>query len=68
MTTGRNSTVYQAARVANLGIGATRGIDAVLDQYGLDALLLPAEGYATSPAAIVRFQAAVVCFHDLIVA
>lgn len=28
-------------------IGGTNGIDAVLDQYGLDALVLPSEGFAT---------------------
>ncbi len=39
----------------DLYIGATNGIDAVLDQYGLDALVLPSEGYATAPAAIVGY-------------
>jgi hypothetical protein len=54
MTTGRNTTTYQDARAADFAIGATRGIDAVISQYGLDALILPTEGYASSPAAIVR--------------
>lgn len=53
MTTGRDSPAYKAARAADLDIGATRGIDAALDLYGLDALLVPSEGNATSPAARV---------------
>ncbi len=46
-TPGINSTEYLAARAADMMIGATNGIDAVLDQYGLDALVLPSEGFAT---------------------
>jgi amidase len=54
-TPGTNSSEYLAARAANLMIGATNGIDAVLDQYGLDALVLPSEGFATGPPAIVGY-------------
>lgn len=53
-TTGKNTTIYLDARAADVDIGSTRGIDAVLDAYGLDALVLPTEGYASAPAAIVR--------------
>ncbi|KAJ9094307.1 hypothetical protein QFC20_006935 [Naganishia adeliensis] len=54
-TPGTNSSEYLAARAANVMIGATNGIDAVLDQYGLDALVLPSEGFATGPPAIVGY-------------
>jgi amidase len=54
-TPGTNSSEYLAARAENLAIGATNGIDAVLDQYGLDALVLPSEGFATGPPAIVGY-------------
>ncbi|KAJ9094744.1 hypothetical protein QFC21_005902 [Naganishia friedmannii] len=54
-TPGTNSSEYLAARAADLMLGATNGIDAVLDQYGLDALILPSEGYSTGPPAIVGY-------------
>jgi amidase len=52
-TPGTNSSEYLAARAADLMIGS--GIDTVLDQYGLDALILPSEGFATGPPAIVGY-------------
>ena len=51
---------YQAALARNRDIGGTRGIDAVIDQYQLDALIAP----LTSPAFMIdlvygdRFQGA----------
>jgi amidase len=54
-TTGKNSTAYLAARAESIDIGRTRGIDAVLDQYGADALVLPTEGYASSLAAVAGY-------------
>lgn len=41
---------YFEALASNRDLGATRGIDAVLRQYQLDALVLPARGKATRPA------------------
>ena len=35
---------YFAALAANKDLGATRGIDATLKKYDLDALLLPTSG------------------------
>lgn len=52
-TPGINSPEYLDARAADLMIGS--GIDTVLDQYGLDALILPSEGFATGPPAIVGY-------------
>lgn len=54
-TTGKNATVYLEARATDLDIGRTRGIDATLDQYGADALVLPTEGYASSLAAVAGY-------------
>ncbi|KAJ9121281.1 hypothetical protein QFC24_004617 [Naganishia onofrii] len=54
-TPGTNSSEYLAARAADVMLGATNGIDAVLDQYGLDALILPSEGFSTGPPAIVGY-------------
>ncbi|KAL8280372.1 hypothetical protein RQP46_007289 [Phenoliferia psychrophenolica] len=54
-TTGKDTDFYKAARAADLDIGRTRGIDAVLKKYNLDALVLPSEGYATAPAAIAGY-------------
>jgi len=36
-------------------MGATQGIDAALKAYNLDALVLPAPGYTTVPAAIAGY-------------
>lgn len=38
---------YHAALVANLDLGRTRGIDATLKKYNLDAILLPTAGRAS---------------------
>jgi len=54
MTSGKDSAEYLLARANTFRLGATEGIDAVLDKYQLDALLLPAEDGATEPAAVVR--------------
>lgn len=48
-TSGYNST-YFAALASNREMGSTHGIDAALKTHGLDALVLPAEGFTTSPA------------------
>ncbi|KAJ3730264.1 amidase signature domain-containing protein [Lentinula raphanica] len=50
---GRNEA-YGRALARNVELGATRGIDAVLKEYGLDALVLPAKGTHT-PAAIAGY-------------
>ncbi|KAJ3828045.1 amidase signature enzyme [Lentinula raphanica] len=52
-TEGRNEA-YGRALARNVELGATRGIDAVLKEYGLDALVLPAKGTHT-PAAIAGY-------------
>ncbi len=36
-------------------LGATRGIDAALKEFNLDALILPAPGLTTVPAAIAGY-------------
>ena len=49
-TTGHNSAFFEAL-ASNKELGATRGIDASLKTYNLDALVLPAPGLvATTPA------------------
>lgn len=49
-TTGRNSTFFKAL-ASNKELGGTRGIDAALKTYNLDALVLPVPGLvATVPA------------------
>jgi amidase len=49
-TDGFNAS-YAEALAMNRDIGATRGIDAALQQYNLDALVLPAAGkYTSRPA------------------
>jgi hypothetical protein len=48
-TTGRNAT-FQAALAVYHDLGRTRGIDAALKQFKLDALVLPAPGLTTVPA------------------
>lgn len=49
-----NSTYYQALAFDH-DLGRTRGIDAALQKYNLDALVLPASGYAAVPAAIAGY-------------
>ncbi|KAJ6566552.1 amidase signature enzyme [Mycena capillaripes] len=46
---------YFAALAANHDIGSTRGIDFVLKEFSLDALVLPAPGYTPSIAAGVGY-------------
>ncbi|KAI0923070.1 hypothetical protein AcW1_002450 [Taiwanofungus camphoratus] len=53
-TTGFNSTYY-GALAFDKEMGATQGIDAALKAYNLDALILPAPGYTTVPAAIAGY-------------
>ncbi|KAF9477159.1 amidase signature enzyme [Pholiota conissans] len=55
-TNGRNATFFKTLAY-NKEIGATRGIDAALDERMLDALVLPAAGYslATTPAALAGY-------------
>ncbi|KAF5343741.1 hypothetical protein D9756_011530 [Leucocoprinus leucothites] len=48
-------SAYFAALAADHDLGSTRGIDAVLQQHKLDALVLPATGFTTVPAAIVGY-------------
>ncbi|KAJ3983326.1 amidase signature enzyme [Lentinula detonsa] len=52
-TNGRDEA-YGKALARNLELGATRGIDAVLKEYNLDALVLPAKDTHT-PAAIAGY-------------
>ncbi|KAJ7720972.1 amidase signature enzyme [Mycena maculata] len=53
-TTGFNAT-YFAALAADHELGSTQGIDFVLKEFNLDALVLPAEGLTTVPAAVVGY-------------
>lgn len=48
-TTGRNSSFFQSLSF-DKDLGATRGIDAALKAFNLDALILPAPGFTTVPA------------------
>jgi amidase len=53
-TTGRNAAYFQALAF-NKDLGATRGIDAALKKFDLDALVLPAPGFTAIPAAIAGY-------------
>ncbi|KAF9463205.1 amidase signature enzyme [Collybia nuda] len=53
-TKGFNST-YFAALSANHELGGSRGIDAALKMHNLDALVLPAPGFTSTPAAIAGY-------------
>ncbi|KAL0581675.1 hypothetical protein V5O48_000378 [Marasmius crinis-equi] len=53
-TDGFNSTYYQAVN-SHYELGRTRGIDAVLKELNLDALVLPATVPATTPPAIAGY-------------
>ncbi|KAH8112419.1 amidase signature enzyme [Phellopilus nigrolimitatus] len=53
-TNGFNSTYFQALAF-DKELGATRGIDAALQAHNLDALILPAPGFTTVPAAIAGY-------------
>ncbi|KAJ7861718.1 amidase signature enzyme [Mycena olivaceomarginata] len=46
---------YFAALAADHDLGSTRGIDFVLKKFNLDAIVLPAPGFTTSPAAVVGY-------------
>ncbi|KZP17361.1 amidase signature enzyme [Athelia psychrophila] len=46
---------YHAALAANADLGRTRGIDATLKKYTLDAILLPTAENATTPPAIAGY-------------
>ena len=47
ITTGRNSNFFEALALSK-ELGATRGIDAALKTYNLDALVLPVPGLLAS--------------------
>ncbi|KAF9219214.1 amidase signature enzyme [Gyrodon lividus] len=53
-TTGFNASYYQSLAF-DKELGAMRGIDAALETYTLDGLVLPAPGYTTVPAAIAGY-------------
>ncbi|KAJ7120177.1 amidase signature enzyme [Mycena epipterygia] len=53
-TNGFDATFF-AALAADHDLGSTRGIDFVLKKFDLDALVLPAHGLTTSPAAVVGY-------------
>ena len=51
-TTGIKHELYQYSLAENIRIGATDGIDAALQKYNLDALVLPTEGIGATPAGL----------------
>jgi amidase len=53
-TMGMNQTYFDALET-DIRIGGVDGIDAALSMHKLDALVLPATGPTTSPAAIVGY-------------
>ncbi|KAF9525291.1 amidase signature enzyme [Crepidotus variabilis] len=53
-TTGRNSTYFKTLS-SNKDVGGKRGIDAALTANRLDALMAPALGWLTTPAAIAGY-------------
>ncbi|KAF8992753.1 amidase signature domain-containing protein [Cyathus striatus] len=53
-TTGRNATFFQSLAFDH-ELGGARGIDAALKQFRLDALVLPAAGLTTVPAALTGY-------------
>ncbi|KAG1740450.1 amidase signature domain-containing protein [Suillus paluster] len=46
---------YFAALAENFDLGRTRGIDATLTQFNLDAIILPTDGPAAGPAGIAGY-------------
>ncbi|KAI0030559.1 amidase signature enzyme [Vararia minispora EC-137] len=53
-----NTTVdsaYFAALTADADLGRTRGIDGTLKKFNLDAILLPTDGFTSTPAAIAGY-------------
>ncbi|KAF8653663.1 hypothetical protein AX16_003814 [Volvariella volvacea WC 439] len=53
-TNGFNSTFFQALEF-DKQLGQSRGIDAALKAHNLDALVLPAPGFTSTPAAIAGY-------------
>ncbi|KAG6875281.1 hypothetical protein C0992_004471 [Termitomyces sp. T32_za158] len=53
-TQGHDS-VFSTALAANRDLGATRGIDAALQEHNLDALVLPSDGLTSTPPAIAGY-------------
>lgn len=53
-TVGFNATFFEALAF-DQELGGKRGIDSALKQHRLDALVLPAPGFTTTPAAIVGY-------------
>ncbi|KAG6908653.1 hypothetical protein DXG01_003746 [Tephrocybe rancida] len=53
-TAGHDTSFFEAL-AANRELGATRGIDAALQEYNLDALVLPSDGLTSTPAAIAGY-------------
>ncbi|KAH9024026.1 amidase signature enzyme [Lactarius deliciosus] len=55
-----NSTrdaAYFSALAANHDLGRTRGIDATLAKFKLDAIIIPTDGFASGPAAVAGYPA-----------
>jgi amidase len=46
---------YLSALAEDFDLGRTRGIDATLAQFNLNAIILPTDGHATGPAAIAGY-------------
>jgi len=46
---------YHAALAKNLELGRTRGIDATLKKFNLDAIIIQSNGFASTPAAIAGY-------------
>ncbi|EGO26812.1 hypothetical protein SERLADRAFT_360869 [Serpula lacrymans var. lacrymans S7.9] len=46
---------YHAALAKNLELGRTRGIDATLEKFKLDAIIIHSNGFASTPAAIAGY-------------
>jgi amidase len=51
-TVGRNATFFESLAFGK-DLGATRGIDFVLKAHNLDAIVLPAPGFTTTPAGAI---------------
>ena len=51
-TTGVDTDAYRQSLARNIRLGATEGIDAALEEFNLDALVLPSEGLSFVPAAL----------------
>ena len=60
-----NSTYFDALAF-DKDLGATRGIDAALKMFNLDALVLPAPGFTTVPAAIAGYPIVTGTWHSLL--